>query len=398
MKNYAFLWFRNIVALLEKRPYAVFNVLLFSLFVGSFRLFAEWALGGFYPQRLLVSLLTVSGFYWFSFFAIAAVLKALVAQPWRVSINVILVGVFLGVFPPVVDAAVGGTGFNYSFMWDLWADWRWGIYNPEKNIPAGEAVVLWVVIALTGLYVQLKTASPVRAGAALALGYAAVMVIAGVPATLSERVRAYFEWPLDHRSVMQVWMQYALSAALYLVLQPAYAAALVRNAWRGAPYLALCLAGAALGGGISSTAGLYAAVLALVLAAAFAFSHRSGADLEDRRFFGVTLLLVLTAVAAANSTAVVPLAFIALSAMAGDRLPRWAAKGAFAAAPLLLGLVAAAEHQAFEAPRWWITFVPRPLDPAGLQTFGVPALLTVPAVFAAAALFTHIRGSGAARR
>ncbi len=387
MRNYPHLWIANISRLLEKRAYSIFSILAFSLFVGSFRLFAEWALGGFYASRLLTSWLILCGFYWLSFFVFATVLRLLVDQPWRTSINVILVGIFLGVFPPIIDALVGGTGFHYSYIWNFPATWKWGIYNPAHLIPIGEAAVLWAVVVLTVVYVRLKTRSLTRTVGAGVLAYGAVIVLAAGPATIAEHVRASYGWPYDLRTILHSLLQFVTVFLLYLVLQPNLLRVIGRCFTRALLLLAVFVAGTVLVGEVSISTFLHGALLAVMLLGVVVARQASSsgeADRNDAWFLTINSAFLLAVLAAAHSSVFLPLLLIQAGSLAVGRSPARAVPepvqhGLLAAGVFLVGAVAAAEYAAFEAPRWWISYLPRPLDTAPLRGFdgGSLALMVV---------------------
>lgn len=391
-------WFANIITLLEKREYNTYRILLFSLFVGSVRLFAEWALGGAYPRVPLSSLVTVAGFYWLSFFVVTLVLRILVDQPWRVSINVILVGIFLGVFPPMIDTLVVGTGFEYGYIWSLTEDWRWVIYNPEHKITVGEAAVLWAMILLTTAYVAHKTRSGLRAAAAFVLAYLAVVFIASVLADAAERTRAFFDWPGDHRVVLINLYQVVAAMGIYLLLQPRLFNGLARRVPHAAPFMLFVFLGSAVADRVSETTVVYAVLMFLAGLVALAQNDHFDAvedraqgreaylDLEDVRFLTITAAMGIVVLAAANSTEIF-LATAAFAAFSLYNFPFYRAKryfpsnlkieGIWGFTAFGFGVVAAVEHGAYEAPRWWASGIPVPLHNEWTKAFDAVTLVAM---------------------
>jgi hypothetical protein len=378
--------------LLEKRAYSVANLFLFSLFVGSFRRFLEWTAGGVPEPFPLSFIVTLTGFYWLAFFLITLILRTLVAQPWRVSINVILVGVFLGVFPPIIDVLVTGPGFEYAYVWSLPAQFHWYLYNPALKIPAGEAAVLWAVILLTALYVWHRTQSPWRAAVALVWAYASVLVLGGVIAGVAKYLRLAMGWEPTQQIALVNLMQVLAAFAIYLLLQPRLAGALARRVPAVLPYLALYFLGAWAAGAAASPASLVYALLLAVLLLGWGGAG-DGCDAEDARFLALTGALLLTALAAANAFALLPLALVYLAGLLerggeprGPLLAAATASAAFAA-----GVTAAAEQAAYGAPRWWISFLPAPADAAAVGPLrGLPLALTA-GVAAGALLVFSVR-------
>lgn len=389
MTNYPMRWFANIARLLEKREYSVYRIFLFSLFVGSVRLFSEWAMGGVYPRIPLSALVLVAGFYWFSFFVFTAVLAILVDQPWRVSINVILVGVFLGIFPPILDLMISGTGFQYGYVWNA-GDWKWMIYNPEHHITPGEAIVLWAVIVFTALYVAHKTRSAARTLGAIALAYGAVFLIATVLADLAERIRHHLDWPGDHRVVTLGLLQVIATLVLYLALQPRLRKGLARRVPHALPFVLFCFLGSAIFDTVSVTTWIYGFIVFLAGLVALGQNDYFDAvedtsqgregylDLEDVRFLTITGVCGIVVLAAGNATVIFP-AVTALAAMSLYNFPFYRGKkyfpsnlkieGVWGFTAFAFGIVAAVEHAAFAGPRWWASGVPVPRNPEALQAF-----------------------------
>lgn len=383
-------WFVNIIALHEKRAYSTYRIFLFSLFVGSVRLFAEWALGGSYPRVPLSSLVTVAGFYWLSFFVVTMVLRILVAQPWRVSINVILVGIFLGMFPPIIDTIAGGTGFEYGYVWSFVDDWRWVIYNPAHKITVGEASVLWAMIILTTAYVAHKTRSALRSFAAFVLAYGAVIFIASALADAAERTRTFFDWPGDHRVVLINLYQIIACMGIYLLLQPRLLKGLARRVPHALPFMLFVFLGSAVTDRVSETTAVYALLMFLAGLVALAQNDHFDAvedsaqgreaylDLEDVRFLTITAAMGVVVLASANSTELF-LATAAFAAFSLYNFPFYRAKryfpsnlkieGIWGFTAFGFGVVAAVEHGAYEAPRWWASGIPMPLHDQWTKAF-----------------------------
>ncbi len=407
MTNYPYLWIKNISRLLEKREYSIYTVLCFCLFVGSMRRFLEWSLGGVLEPFPLNFVVTLTGFYWFTFFVFTLILRLLVDQPWRVSINVILVGVFLGIFPPLLDTLLTGTGFKYAYVWGVPRQFNWYLYNPQLNIPIGEAIVLWAVIFFTTVYVGHKTHRWSKVLAAFVLSYAGVIVIGGLASGLSLLLGLVFGWQPTHFVALVNLLQIMGAFGLYLVLQPGVRRALVRRVPRGLFYAALSLLGAVAAGKPSVTALVYAGLLLVAwLIVAGRREYRSaadetGLDVQDVRFLSITGGLLLAALAAANSLALLPLAAFGLVDFLPSSVKRWLRSDTggradtvlLAVLAYLVGVAAAAEYVAYEAPRWWISFLPDPAGGVVSGFFGVDVLVGL-AIAVAAGVLTARRKAG----
>ncbi len=412
VRNYPWIWFRNVSALLEKRTFSPLAIFFFCLFVGSMRRFLEWILGGVPDPFPLSFVVTLTGFYWFTFFVFTTVLRLLVPQPWRTSMNVILVGIFLGIFPPLLDTLFSGTGFQYAYVWGVPSEFNWYLYNPKLNIPIGEAIVLWTVIFFTTLYVAHKTRSMPRTLAALSLSYGGVIVIGGLPAGLAMLFGSLAGWQPTHYIALVNLLQIAASFVLFVALQPAVRRWFVRRTAYLAVMGAFVLAGSLWVGGLGPGAFAYAALFVIVVGIALAvLSQRSeggGGEMEreDAQMLAVMGGMLLLALAAANALGLIPLALAALGLLFlagfGLGVQKFSRAllfgGLLAVCAFLLGITAAAEQAAYGAPRWWIAFLPQPAEPGALYPWDSGTLAALAVIFAAASAIVPRLLPPAARR
>jgi 4-hydroxybenzoate polyprenyltransferase len=182
-------WIERIIVLREKQEYAFATVLAFAVFVGLVRVLLELMVcsPGIYAS--FAGYLSNVTFYLMNAFLYATAIRFIIRVDWRKSMNVVLIGVFVGIFPPLIDTLVLGThNFRYAYNFTWLDGWRWLIYNPEAHISPGEAFTLWFTILLLPLYVWVKTRSPWRALTGLVAGYAVVFfymtVVASAAAAL----------------------------------------------------------------------------------------------------------------------------------------------------------------------------------------------------------------------
>ncbi len=248
--NLPYRWVRNLVQLQEKRPYHFTTVAAFAGFVGAVRLLEEWALGHCSIQDYLARLNLNFSFYLLCFFSYTAAMRPLVGPPWRKTINVILIGVFCGMLPPLVDVVFNGLqGQCYAYV--HLSDWSLGIYDPAQRMSIGEAGVLWFTIALCGTYVWVKTASIARAVAGLVAGYLAVLLNASLLFTAAMwLVPAMGGSPAGfHLTAIQL----TACLGLYLALQPRLAAGLAKRANHALPFGLIFLVGAAFAEGLTAS-------------------------------------------------------------------------------------------------------------------------------------------------
>jgi uncharacterized membrane protein len=188
-------WFRAIARTRESQPHDPRTVLLFASFVGIMRLMTEVFFLGFNTSRVAEQLVLYVSWYWMCFYVFAAVLKLCIPADWRYTINVVLVGLFLGFFPPVIDTLASGwngevmgrDGFSYQYIREFPQEWPLLLIKPDGGIPFGEAAVLWAIIIFMGGYILVRTASWWRALAGAFGAYMGCVLIAGVVPTVVNR-------------------------------------------------------------------------------------------------------------------------------------------------------------------------------------------------------------------
>lgn len=182
-------WVERIIVLREKQEYSFSTVLALSAFVGLVRLLLEFMVcsPGLYAS--FAGYLSYITFYLMNAFLYATAIHFIIDVDWRRSMNVVLIGVFVGIFPPLLDTLfLGAHNFRYAYNFSWLEGWRWSIYNPQAHIGPGEALTLWFTVLLLPLYVWVKSRSWPRTVAALAAGYGIVFfyvtVVASAAASL----------------------------------------------------------------------------------------------------------------------------------------------------------------------------------------------------------------------
>ncbi len=179
-------WVERIIVLREKQPYSFHTVFAFAAFVGLMRLLLEFMVcsSGLYAS--FAGYLSYVTFYLMNAFLYTLAVHFIMGDrvPWRLSMNVVLIGVFVGMFPPLIDAfALGPFNFRYAYNFRWLEGWTWWLYNPEAHITPGEATILWFTVLLLPLYVWIKTRSIGRALVGLVAGYAVVFFYVTVVAS-----------------------------------------------------------------------------------------------------------------------------------------------------------------------------------------------------------------------
>ena len=155
----------------ERRRYTVLILFFFSLFTGIVRAFEEIL---FFRISLKNSeIITFVAFYFSLGWYLTAALSWVSKVHWQKVNLAVVIGIFLGVFPPIFDLLLSGRNnifYGYYYLWNL-DELPWLGYNPSFNYPAGEAITIWLSIAFCGIYVALKTSSWWRTLLALGSAY-----------------------------------------------------------------------------------------------------------------------------------------------------------------------------------------------------------------------------------
>ncbi len=217
-------WVSNLITLQEKRAFHGETVVLFATFVAAMRLLLELFLVGYHEIRVASDMLVYASWYALCFFAFGLPVRLLAPAPWERRINVVLVGLFLGITPPIIDVLAGGwgevvvgdRGFSYSYIRNFPEGWAWSMVDPERQMPLGEGLALWGATLLTGTYLWLRTRSAWRAGLGLAIAYLTCMFMGAVLPTLTFWLRERY-WSDVKIDVLLVSSQLVTLLLVYFV-------------------------------------------------------------------------------------------------------------------------------------------------------------------------------------
>lgn len=302
-------WIDRAAKTYEAREFDASRALAFVVFIATTRSTLEWVLGGLSTQFPLTTILGHTSFYWASFFSYGLIVKWCVPRlPWRRSINVVLFGLFLGLFPPLVDAAVYGLGhgMHYNYIRNFPDDWNILFYNPAQKIDVGETAVIWSTIFFSCFYVTLRTASATRTLLAFVLAYAAVLLNGALVANITRILVAALGWLGSITIVFLVLGQLVLSALLYLVFRPVLLTHLSRRLPHLVPFGLIALVGASLAGELGIVAFTYASVVLLLAYTAAVqndyFDGGSVVEANDVTFFNVISVMALLMFFGVNAT------------------------------------------------------------------------------------------------
>ncbi|MCB1201291.1 MAG: UbiA family prenyltransferase [Leptospiraceae bacterium] len=169
---------RYLIHVQERRRYSFKILFFFAIFVGLGRALQEML---FFKVPLKNSeILTFIPFYLSLGYLLTLILSLSGSLPWRKVNLAVVIGIFLGLFPPVLDLLLSERSsvfYGYYFLWNL-NQLPWLGYKPELNFPLGEAITIWASIAFCGIYIAIKTGSLWRTLLSLILAYS-VFIFAG---------------------------------------------------------------------------------------------------------------------------------------------------------------------------------------------------------------------------
>lgn len=230
-------WLLNLIIIQEKKTYNFNVIIIFAIFVGLMRFFMEFILAHRSIGSLNIAVLHHFTFYLHCIFIYTFILRLFVPDfQWRKSIHLILIGVFLGILPPVIDAFVYGVGnFGYSYVKNFPQGWPVFIFDKEAGLPLGESIIVFLTVFFTALVVYLKTFSLLRTIGAFIAAYLFVMLYAGILPTFTFHITEFFKlsnW-LGHVDgkmalgfngfiypVVLSFLQVSLTIVLYFSLNP----------------------------------------------------------------------------------------------------------------------------------------------------------------------------------
>jgi len=239
-------WIKRIIYFQEKRSYHFYTIVIFALFVGVIRSLEEVLLA----HRLYLDLHVYNNcaFYFLMIWAFTFIVSLLAPIEWRKAVYAVLIGVFLGIFPPLIDVFVYGVGrFRYSYFLGFPNFKQLLFFDPTIGYPAGETIILWSSIGFTGYYVYLKTASWFKSFAGLVLAYLFLLNSGWIIPSLSEILARFFNLP---SMILISLLQLVLALTLYLALNYRVAYRLLARSIHCLPFVLLTMIGAALSGGI----------------------------------------------------------------------------------------------------------------------------------------------------
>lgn len=335
-------WLINIVAIQEKKNYNFSVIIIFAVFVALMRFLMEFILMHRPIFSINISLINFVTFYLQAIYIYTLILSFFIPNfKWRKTIHLVLIGVFLGILPPVIDSLISGVGnFNYNYI-KSFSDWRLFLYNKEADLPAGEVTILYLTIFFTALIVYIKTANLFKSIAAFVVSYGFVLLYAMLQPILATtidqtlQVSAYYDvkMPADFMGfkgfsfpAILSFLQIVTTIIIYLILNPKILFKLFRRLNHAVPVALTCLLGYSLFRTIDAYAAIitimvfYGVVVAIVQNDFFdkEEDHADGRefylDKDDVAFFNTTFILMIgLLLASGNICAYMLLLFLIVS-------------------------------------------------------------------------------------
>lgn len=188
-------WLLNLINVQEKKEYHFFVIAIFAMFVALVRFTLEFMLSDRPVFQLNLNMIHMFTFYLHCIFIYTLILYLLIPNlEWRKSIHLVLIGVFLGIFPPIIDSFYYGVdNFSYGYIDNFSKNWRLFLFNPEAHVPLGEAFILYLTIFFTATVVYLKTGSFLRCVSAIPVCYAFIFLYAALIPFLAFKTQLHLE-------------------------------------------------------------------------------------------------------------------------------------------------------------------------------------------------------------
>jgi hypothetical protein len=187
-------------------------------------------------------------FYFQMIWAFTLIVTFIGQVEWRKAVHAVLIGIFLGIFPPLIDVFIYGIGgFHYTYFYGLPTPRQCLFFDAAQGFPIGESIILWASIGFTAYYVFLKTASWFKTILGAALAYIFLLNSGWIIPNLSKTLEYYCN--LSYMIFISL-LQLVLALVLYLILNRRVALRLLGRSIHCLPFVLLTLIGAVLSGGI----------------------------------------------------------------------------------------------------------------------------------------------------
>ncbi|MBL8034755.1 MAG: UbiA family prenyltransferase [Leptospiraceae bacterium] len=248
---------RYLVYAQEKRRYHPLSLILFCAFTGLMRGLLEFILHDIPLKN--TDIVNFVPFYLSLGLMLREMLAFLTGATRTTVEKSVIIGIFLGLFPPIIDALLPvkfPVFYGYYFLWDF-TNIPWLGYNPAFNFPLGESITIWLSIVFCALYVHLKSGSFFRTGVASIAAYGIFIFNSSLLPMLTFRwfvgevvsvdaARVIDATQLQLFTYRLAHVQTMIAAMLWMLSRRDLFVHTLRRTLHGMPFLALCLFGAAI--------------------------------------------------------------------------------------------------------------------------------------------------------
>lgn len=247
---------RFLITSQEKRHFDFRILFLFSVFTGIVRALEEML---FFKIPLKNSeVITFIAFYLSLGYYLTFVLSIVGGLDWKKVNLAVVIGIFLGVFPPVFDLVLGTPEpfYGYFFIWNFYELPYFG-YRPEFNFPLGEAITIWLSIFFASLYIFIKTNSILRTFIAFALVYLVFILHGSLIPMVTTRIhfgviesisalKNIDAISISHLIYLIAFWQTILGIMVFLLLRKNLSLHLLKRIPHTFPFVIICILGGSL--------------------------------------------------------------------------------------------------------------------------------------------------------
>jgi len=253
--------------------------------------------------------------------ALICILHYVTGLDWKRIQNAVYLGIFLGVFPPIIDYFLNGfnskTIYRY-YVSENFQNMPWYFYAPELGAPIGETIIVWASILFTASYAYLKTNSPLKLIFTFVITYFLMVLHFGFVPIMSIKLVGDMSQAQFIISLLPFWYLF-LSILIYLILRPVLRGIMLRRFLHLMPYTLVVLCGGQFTYAINTPV-MLAAATAFLIAFAVALQndhfdsrhgeHKKLIDECDMVFFNIMVGGFLLWMLLLNQMTVLPLILI----------------------------------------------------------------------------------------
>lgn len=334
---------------LEARPHSFAGLVIACAFTGIFRAMEEYL---FFGEKLTAAMGISMVFAYFHLaIALMTILHFITGLDWKRIQNAVYLGIFLGVFPPLIDYFINGfnskTIYRY-YVSENFRDLPWHFYAPDLGAPLGETIVVWASIFFTAAYAYLRSNSVLKFLLTFIITYLLMILHFGFIPVMSIKLVGDMSQANVIMALLPFWYLF-LSVLVYLILRPVLRKIMVKRFLHLMPYTLTTLCGGQFTGGITTPVILAGASVFLI---AFAVAlqndhfdsrhgeHKKIIDECDMVFFNLIAAGFLLWMLLLNQITVLPLILIFCSGILYN-FPRFRIKKFFPGAQKIEGIGAA---------------------------------------------------------